>query len=95
MNSFTGFKDISYNDISGLFWIWDRCQLMTMPFSDIISKLNYHFNITPDEDIIFVSQTNYAPHSNTLFETKIKTETTSIHQDVKMSFEQLLEESGK
>ena len=37
---------------------------MTMKFDDLLSKLDSHFNETPDDDIIFVSATDGAPHSH-------------------------------
>ena len=52
---FSGFTTgIKYNDVSGLFLKWNGCILMKMSFSNLLSKLNSHFNIKPDNDCIII-----------------------------------------
>jgi hypothetical protein len=55
---YSGFRDISHQGVSGLFFDWDGCQLMETSFISILSKLESHFNpyVPNDEDIIFICE---------------------------------------
>jgi hypothetical protein len=63
---------------------------MKMPFATLYSKLDAHFNQSPDSDIIYIQEINNAPISHSAVDLKHES---AVPEPTRKSYSELLEES--
>jgi len=80
------FTDISYDDVSGLFFLWKNCQLMITSFDKLL------LNLTSD-DVMFVSSIEGIPQSHITQKNKVKLEKNDWYNELLETSDE--EESGE